>query len=481
MPSRHPTEPPRPGYKLSVLLAFSFIFMPAVRIGIGPLTLLPEHLSALILLTVLARSRRYGFPKSAPWSRLWLALMSLWWLFTFIASVVVAEDPSQSLRLMVWIGMNLIIAVMVFMLREIIRSTMSQLIGLFTILLAVTIGGWMVAQATGIANEFVESDYASELFRLEGLFDEPNLLAAFIVLTGATMYVFRREVSPRVQWLYLLVGSFGVYLTFTRVAWACWVFVVLAIVSSEIRRRTRWGVAVPLLIVGAAGIVFILSDSSLSGSASDPVLGATTDRLATLLEFDRGTGLTRFLTIESALHDLSRNEAWIGGYGFNGYTQVHDAGVTSYARAYLPTLWVAVFYDGGIFAGIAFVLAVLLAWLKTARSGTTLFFVSFALLASATNNIWFCFPWALGAVAVGYAVRGDRASQTQSSATAHTGPRSDDHPTTQSTRGATHSSKTAGADASNDFPGSDVAAVGAVGMATAFTTGSDRFKHGETI
>ena len=402
MPSSRRSELTTAQYGFSILLAFALICMPTLRVTIGPLTLLPEHLSALILLTVMARAHRTGLPVSAPWSKLWFVLMTLWWLFTLIASVVVAVEPSQSLRLMVWVSINLFMAVVVFKLRDVIRARVAQLFGLFTVVLLVAVIAWLAAQVSGVANEFVESDYASDLFRLEGLFDEPNLLAAFIVLSGATMYVFRRELSPWAQWIYILIGSFAVYLTFTRVAWVCWVLVVVAIAASDIRRRTRWGVAVPLLTLGAAALVYFLSGPTYSAGASDPLVGATADRLTTLLDFDQGTGLTRFLTIQSALQDLSQDDSWIGGFGFDGYSQVHDSGVTSYARAYLPTLWVAVFYDGGIFAGVAFASAVALAWLRTARFGTTLFFVSFALLAAATNNILFCFPWALGAFAVGY-------------------------------------------------------------------------------
>lgn len=396
--ARDPGEPLTRTARFWFICAFVLMMIPSVRISVGPFTLLPEHLAIPILLLIWLGNRPHPNvrPRAAPWTAAWLATSILWWLFTLVASAFVAPSAMESLRLLVWICANVLACTIVFALRSVVGAVIRPLVAAVTIAMLVSLFGWVAAQISGSANDFVESDYATALFRLEGLFDEPNLYAAFLTLAACTIYVWRSAISTGLLWAFLFVGGLSVYLTFTRVAWVLWAAVAAAFAVRRLRRSMGVLIAIPLM---AALVVFIFGAAPSTRTAeSDPLLSATLGRLSALFDLDRGTGLTRSLTIDSALLDLTTHGAWLTGFGFNGYSQMHDAGVTSYAAAYLPTLWVAIFYDGGILAGVFFILSVTIFWFATARVGSSLFVISFALLAAATNNIWFAFPWVLGAI-----------------------------------------------------------------------------------
>lgn len=374
-----------------ILMAF-----PTIRIGTGAVGILPEHLAILLLLLVVLRRRRYERAASPKAARAGLVLIVLWWLFTLLASLFIAPEPLQSLRLMIWVAANIIIAALVYSLRKIIPTCISTMTWALVTIMVWNLGGWAVAQSSGSLNDFVESDYATSVFRIKGLFLEPNLYAAFITLALAALYTWARSVSALAYWMFAAVGTVSIYLTFTRVAWVALALILTASIVRVFRRRPAELSVMLLVVLSMLTLALINTDTASSPRSGDPVFDATIGRIVALFDTDHGTGFTRVLTIESALNDLTTSEAWWTGFGFNGYSQVHDSGVTSYARPYLPTLWIAIFYDGGIIAGFCFTLAAVVFWLSSRRQGSTLFFLSFALLAGATNNIWFAFPWVFG-------------------------------------------------------------------------------------
>lgn len=304
---------------------------------------------------------------------------------------------------MAWIASNILSSILVYSLRTLIPYSLNVITSLLMLVILVTLIGWAVAQSTRQINDFVEADYASLVFRLQGFFVEPNLYAAFLTLVAAMLYAWNKVVRPRLYWTFMGMGGFSIYLTFTRVAWVAFAVVLTASLLRTLRRR-------PLLLsVAVVGLVFVFVFATMGNQqgqdsrSGDPLFDATVGRITGLFNTAQGTGYTRVLTIESALSDLTTTGAWWTGFGLNGYSQVHDTGVTSWAAPYLPTLWIAIFYDGGIVAGVSFVIAVTLFWLASRRSRGTIFFASFVLLAGATNNVWFAFPWVLGAIVVGAA------------------------------------------------------------------------------
>jgi len=406
---------PSRGQRAIFVLSLALMAVPTLRISAGGL--LPEHLAVpLLVFLILARSRT---PKTAgrpaPGVIAGLVLVVLWWLLTLLSSMFVAPDPPQSLRLLTWVAINILLCTLVYALRDMVASSITPLAWVLVVIMVINIGGWVVAQGSGHLNDFVEADYATSVFRAQGLFLEPNLYAAFLTLAMAALYVWSARVPPGLYWLFASLAAVSVFLTFTRVAW---VALALIIGASLVTMLKRWPFAQTLAALAVVAVLLVAVFSTESGPSTrsgSPVFDATVGRITGLLNTEQGTGYTRVLTVESALSDLSANNAWWTGFGFNGYSQVHDTGVTSYARAYLPTLWIAIFYDGGILAAMCFILASFLWWISSRHVRSTLFFLSFASLAAATNNIWFAFPWVFGAIVLS-AVRNPAVSRSSSAA-----------------------------------------------------------------
>jgi len=382
------------------VLSLTLMAVPTLRLGTGGLGLLPEHLGVpLLVLLVLARTRTprvSGRPSLGVVAGLLLILF--WWFFTLVASLFVAPDPPQSLRLMTWVAANIVLCVLVYTLRDMIPSSLVPLAWVLIVVMTINLAGWALAQSSGQLNDFVEADYATTVFRAKGLFLEPNLYAAFATLAMAAMYAWSRVVPQRLYWLFAAMAGVSVFLTFTRVAWVAFAFLLGASLVKSLHRQPVIQTFGILAVIAVLVVAVLDTDAGPTSRSGDPVFDATIGRITGLLNTEQGTGYTRVLTIDSALSDLTTMNSWWTGFGFNGYSQVHDAGVTSYARAYLPTLWIAIFYDGGILAGACFILGVLIWWFSSRRAGSTLFFLSFAVLAGATNNIWFAFPWVFGAI-----------------------------------------------------------------------------------
>jgi hypothetical protein len=384
------------------VLSLALMAVPTLRLGTGGIGLLPEHLGVpLLVLLLLARTRT---PRVSTRPSLGivvgLLLVFFWWFFTLVASLFVAPDPPQSLRLMTWVAANIILCVLVYSLRDMIPSSLVPLAWVLIVLMAINLAGWALAQGSGQLNDFVEADYATSIFRAKGLFLEPNLYAAFVTLAMAAMYVWSRVIPQGLYWFFAALAGVSVFLTFTRVAWVAFALLLGASLIKFLYRRPIAQTFSVLALIAVLVAAVLNTDAGPATRSGDPLFDATLGRITGLLNTEQGTGYTRVLTIDSALSDLTAMHSWWTGFGFNGYSQVHDAGVTSYARAYLPTLWIAIFYDGGILAGTCFILAVVIWWFSSRRAGGTLFFLSFALLAGATNNIWFAFPWVFGAIII---------------------------------------------------------------------------------
>lgn len=383
--------------------SFALVLIPAVRFGFAGITLLPEHLAILILGVVWLRRRgqRANVTQAHnPTLFVILLLLLLWWLFTAASSLFAAPSPTQSLRLQAWVLANIILACQFVALRSLFMSMIDILVAIVVVYMVIGLIGWLIAQTAGELNLLVERDYASSVFRLNAFFDEPNLYAGFLTLFTCVLIGWRQSIDQRLVWIYLVIGSVSIYFTFTRAAWITWA--AAGVVLGAWMLRKNWAAASLLAIGGVAAM--LLAVYSGSGTADGaPLIDATSRRLGELINFDTGTGMTRTLTIESAFADLTQHNAWLSGFGFNSYGQMHESGVTSYAAAYLPTLWAALIYDGGWLGASCFMLAAVLVWWETRRIGGTLFFVCFAILTSATNNIWFSFPWVLTAMLVGAA------------------------------------------------------------------------------
>lgn len=368
------------------------LFMSGIELRIGGLVLLPEHIALTILIYASWRHRG-SFSRSSSAAGI-VFLVALWWIVLFLISVMVSLNPGQSVRLLLWILINIVAAVSVFLLKLEIRIMISDAIRVSVVGCVVSLVGWAVANTTGSLNQFVEKDYASNSSRLQGLMQEPNLFACYLTLLACILYVYRKDIPGKIVVTYFVVAGVTVTLTYTRVAW---VFFGLALILMILRQVNFFGKILFVLGVSLATLLLPYILFSLSAS-SESVGTAITSRVGNIFDFSSGTGALRILTTDQAIDEMTRSGSWITGLGFNAYPQRHDAGVTSYAANYLGNLWIALPYDGGVISTVAFALAVGVLWVGTLRYGSTIFILSFIAFSSTTNPIWFSFVWAFAAL-----------------------------------------------------------------------------------
>lgn len=363
-----------------------------LSLTVGPLRILPEHvaLAALVLCIRRGTSPRETFGRSA---RLVLSLLAVWLILLAAISLIIAVEPRQSLRLLLWIAIN--ISAMVATYLHPLRTEALVRIGLqvTTIGASAALIVWVYGNMTGAVSIFLEKDYASDVLRLQGLMQEPNLYAGLLTLWAGVAYVFRGDISRHLLWTFLIVGGLANFATYTRVTWILFPVIAMALIV----RSAKAALLAPLVLAMAGLLVALPMRLDAASSFGSVVEGATV-RIGRMLDFSTGTGALRVLSTEQATTELTDERAWLTGFGFNAYPQRHDEGVTSYAANYLGNLWIALPYDGGLVGAVPFVLALVVFWMRTARRGSTLFVVSFAAIGTTTNPIWFAFPWVLAAI-----------------------------------------------------------------------------------
>ncbi|GAA4174868.1 hypothetical protein [Gryllotalpicola koreensis] len=378
-----------------------------IKFSVAGLTLMPEHLAILLVAVhlLLTHSRAQGTRLAIGKTiGVGFGLLVVWWVMSFAISLLAALNPTQSIRLLVWVAANIVAAVLVCALRLPARALVRIGVATATVSAAIQLLGWLASSKSGALSLFTEQDYASGQFRLQGLGTEPNIAAAYLVAWLCVAYAASHFLPELLVWAYAALSGIAVYLTYTRVAWLMFAIVVILLALKRLRRNRFFPVFVVVAIaIGVFGVAQLLSLSSTAGSGAAALLA----RLHSLQNLDSGTGALRVSTALVAVQDLNASHAWLTGFGYNAYPQQHTTGVTSYATPYLGLLWLAVFYDSGILGGIPFIVGFLLLWAGTRRVGSTWFFISFALASTTTNVVWFAFAWVIGALFVRLSARSE--------------------------------------------------------------------------
>lgn len=363
---------------------------------LGPVTILPEHV-VLVVVGIRAlgqRSERSGRSTRRLKLGQLAFLLTLWSVLNLAVSIIMAPEPEQSLRLLIWTFTNIVALAFLFRWQMPVLTMVRDGLGTLVVLYAVYLVQWAQANATGTQNLTVDVDYASDAFRAKGLMLEPNLLAALALLWLAVAYAYRRELSVQMLFLSVAVLGAGILATYTRVSMVGFAIVGTLLIWEMTQRRQKGSANVRMFIwVAALGlIVWQLATPAYPASTgeADGILSALTVRIANLLQFSTGTAAFRLDAVSVALTEIFRGE-WLG-HGYNSFPQTHFNPFTSDGRSYIGVLWVALLYDGGIFGLLIFLAMFALAW-RAAPAGSWPFFLCFVLVSTATNPIWYAFPW----------------------------------------------------------------------------------------
>jgi hypothetical protein len=370
-------------------------------------TVLLEHIAILPLFVHVVRAvlrrrqdvTRIGFTqsRSMPYALVAAVALVFWVVVNLVTSLSLSPDSAQSLKLLAWVSLNIIAAILTYKLEVPIADLVRDLVVVLGASTFACLTIWALSSSTGVPNAFVERDYASALFRLQGLMLEPNLVAAFLLL-GACVAVRFQAVLPRALLLaYLAIATVGIFLTFTRASSVLICVVLVAYFWPHMKVALR----VFVLIVAATIAVAFLgssSGSSATGPPLDSVSAVLAERASSVLDFGNGTGAIRVYSARIAMDDIARDGVVVG-HGFNVFPQRHESNLLGYdGELYLGLLWLVIFYDGGLIGACFFLMAFFASWKMAGIRSGFLFFVGFAVVASTTNPIWYAFAWVFAAV-----------------------------------------------------------------------------------
>ncbi|WP_165789088.1 hypothetical protein [Cryobacterium zongtaii] len=367
--------------------------MSGLSLSLGSLKLLPEHVLIVVLAVTCALTPGLVAGIGAIRKRQFIAIVSVlsWLAVSVAASVANSPDPGQSLKLLAWTAVNLLGLFVAYLHPLPLLTKVRDFVAVTCVLCGFYFLAWAYASATGVSSILVSKDYASNSFRAQGLMLEPNILAGLCVLVAGLAFVYRRHLSNTFLSITLVVLGLTVGATITRVAWVMFAGLLVAFLFKWASFGKR--VFLSAVLVGICAIAFQGGFGAGLGGELTETLSA---RLGSLFQFDGGTGRFRLQSASTAINEIFR-AGFPGGLGFNSFPQRHESSLTSTGDLYLGLLWLVIFYDSGFIGGALFLVSFILVWTSSPRSAS-LFFVTFAAVASTTNPIWYAFPWVLVAL-----------------------------------------------------------------------------------
>lgn len=400
------------GMTIFIFAVYSFRFawicftaaltMSGISYQLFGLTVLPEQVLLTILVVHAVRSqlaiaarpaRRH---KAVSRTRLVVAgLLVVCWLLVLTAfSAFSAPSPSQSLRLVIWVFVNVLAVFVVRCLAQNPALLIKDALKTTNVMLIVFIIGWLAANLSSSINIFVEADYASSTYRLKGLMLEPNLLAALSLTWLCIGFVYRASIGNGLYWSSLAIMSFGIFMTYTRAAWLILLALIVCTLWTTFKAHRGLVVSGCLVVLPFIGFFVFDEATGSTGSIADTIQA----RFSSILDFETGTGAYRARTWEIAWQDIVR-DGWWSGHGYNSFSQSHFSSETSNGTLYLGLLWLSLIYDGGLLSFLLFVSSLFLLW-KSSLPHSAWFYVAFIVLSTSTNPTWFMFPWVLAALLI---------------------------------------------------------------------------------
>lgn len=181
---------------------------------------------------------------------------------------------------------------------------------------------------------------------------------------------------------------FSVILAGTRAAWIALLFVLALSGFESARNSYKW----ILGIIAGAGAALLTLPAFLQDGVSDR--NSLAWRLGNIFSTGEGTGAYRAGIYETAIADIDSLGRLLVGSGINSFSQFHLLDPTGVSASYLSSIWFAVLYDTGI-VGLILFFGLIASVVYSCRHRRDGIIVAGSLLicASATNLIWFQYPW----------------------------------------------------------------------------------------
>lgn len=223
--------------------------------------------------------------------------------------------------------------------------------------------------------------------RLIGFSFETNIFASQCVGWVALCSRWWRDLGRGVRIANVLL-CFSVILAGTRAAWIALLFVMALSGFESARTSYKWFFG----LIAGAGVALLTLPAFMQVDLSDR--NSLAWRLGNLFSTDEGTGAYRAGIYETAIADIDSLGRALAGSGINSFSQFHLMDPTGVSASYLSSIWLAVLYDTGIVGLILFFgLIGSVVYSCHSRRDGIIVVVSLLICASATNLIWFQYPW----------------------------------------------------------------------------------------
>ncbi len=374
---------------LMILIGASFVTL--FRFQILGVHLRTEHLVLMVCLCAMVLGGRGPALAAAAGDRT-VVLFGVFVLWSAIVSVLQAEQVTESLQIVGWLGLNwLLLVVLVGSGQD--ASTIARWGTLWAGAAAgLAIALWVLWKVAG-TRLGVAAESLTGATAATGLSFEANLLGSTLALWGFLALTGVRSIADRTRSLVLVLCTVGIALSLTRAAMAGVAagLVVWATLSGrQARRRIFRFAGVAVLAVAALVTTAPSVARPLSAKAHE------------LLDFGSGTGKTRADSWKTALGDL-RGSDLLFGLGVNSFGQRHLEPTLpdNPQPAYLANLPLQILYDDGI---VGVILVASLVWSirpKRGIDGRALGLLTVYLAcAIATSPFWFATTWIFVGMAV---------------------------------------------------------------------------------
>ena len=369
------------------VLYFISISVTGIVFEVGPAKVHAELLALPLLWVCIARLRHLDIRSilTPVHSVTMLSVASGYFLWAGITSGLNAPNPFPS----IWMLIQVLAGFVSYFLIRQSESEKVWMIQAGTIIIggisAISILGWIARTVFGLP--LAEVPGVASDGRLIGFSFETNIFASQCVAWIALCS--RRWASlGRLSKALNFVLGIAVVLAGTRSAWIALAFVLFVSACEGVRRTRKW-------LWGIVGLLsafpWILSTvASPAEAQSDSLLW----RLSNLLNSDVGTGAYRFNIYETAIDDITNSQRLWWGSGMNSFSQFHLIDATGVSSAYLSSVWISAVYDTGLIGFLLFIALLVIVVLSTRKRFDGLVVVGAVMIcASATNLVWFQYPW----------------------------------------------------------------------------------------